>query len=190
MSTTPSLNLSGELETNRRMLPLRIMQQETDFSCGGACARMLLEFYGMLGARTEEEISLLLRTRFCHPHPGTHPDRMVEFLRSEGLNVTAGEEGTLGMTYDAIDSGNPVLVLDSTWGGHWRLVIGYEMRGGADDWQRTNLLLADPEFRMEVPTIDRRTGTTVQNARQFLKQWYENRLFDRSWERFYILAHL
>lgn len=188
MIANPLLNVSGEMRLSRRLLPLQVIQQETDFSCGGACALMLLEYYGLLDGRNECEISHMLGTRFCHPRPGTHPDSMVEFLRSEGFMVMASEGGTLELIYDSIDDGQPVLVLDSTWGGHWRLVVGYETPEGEGNWRRDKLLFADPEWQIDVPTIDRRTGITVQNARQFFKQWFENRLFERAWERFYILA--
>jgi hypothetical protein len=188
MIANPLLNLSGEMRLSRKILPLQVIQQETDYSCGGACALMLLDYYGILDGRSECEISHMLGTRFCHPMPGTHPDSMVEFLRSEGLMVLASEGGTLELIYDSIDDGHPVLVLDSSWGGHWRLVVGYEIPEGIDDWRRNRLLFADPEWQIDLPTIDRRTGITIQNARQFFKQWYENRLFNRAWERFYVLA--
>lgn len=190
MGEGPILQLSGEIELGRKLLPLKMIQQETDFSCGGASARMLLDYFGLLRDRTEDEISAWLGTRFEEPYPGTHPDRMIEFLRSEELAVISGENGTLEMIYDAIDEGSPVMVLDSTWGGHWRLITGYEICDGVDDWMRNKLYIADPEYRMDIPTIDNRTGITVQNARQFYKQWYENRLFERTWERFYIIASL
>jgi hypothetical protein len=177
MEAIPALKLSNQLDLNRRLLPLRIMQPGADLSCGSACACMILEYYGLLGERCEGHVSRAINACFGHPSPGTHPDRMVDFLRSEGFAVVAGDNGTMELIYDAIDEGLPVLVLDSSRGGRWRLIVGYETPVGTEDLEGYKIFLADPE-----------TGIAEESSRQFFKRWSEGQIFDRSFVRFHILA--
>ena len=165
------------------------MQQNADFSCGIACAHMILEYYGLKGAAPGDDFGSQLESRLSHPWPCTHPDLMIETLRTAGLAVAAGERGTLEMVYDSIDEGCPVLVLDSTLGGRWRLVIGYDSSGDAGDYYEGGLLIADPWHDVDPSAPENGPGITIQGARAFHDGWHEDRLFDRRWERFYIVAH-
>jgi|GEM_PF-5956241 len=184
----PTLMCEQRLPARRALVGMEVMQQRTDFTCGPACARMLLKYHGRLAGRSERQLAYELGTRFGWPQPGTHPEAMVRFLRAEGFGVEWGEYGELELLYEAIDAGMPALILDSTWGGHWRIVAGYELYPGPDSWVRDTLYVADPEFRIESPAFDPCTQLTMQNARMFYRQWYENRLYARARERFYVIV--
>ena len=175
--------------STRKIIPVRSFQQETEYSCGGAVAKAILDYYGTLRGRSEAELSQALRTGMSSDHPGTRPDDFVAFLRSEGFNVSAGEKGSLDLIYHYLDQAVPVIVLDSSWGGHWRLIVGYDWHGDRESWEDNVLFFVDPEQRALEPDIDRRTGIMMENESRFDSEWYENRLFDHDFMKYFIIAH-
>lgn len=172
-----------------KILPLKVYQQETEYSCGGASIKALLDYYGMLGGRSESDISRDLGTRFETPNPGTHPDGVVAYLKALGLIVESGENGSMDMIYHYLDQRVPVVVLDSTWGGHWRVLIGYDFHGDRAKWEDNDVFFADPEYRAIEPIVDRSTGVLTENESRFQYEWYENRLFEKPRESFYVVAY-
>ncbi len=176
MSGHPALNLSGELHLTRRILPMRGPAHGVEWSSGVACASMLLEYHGLMYDRTEEEVGMIMNSMFASPYAETHPDRMVEFLRAEGLSVISGESGDIELICDAIDAGRPALVLHSSRGGGWRLAVGYELPAIVDGRDAGKIFLADREC------------LTAEGAPEFHSLWHEGILFERTRERYYILA--
>jgi len=176
MSGHPALNLSGELHLTRRILPMRGLTHGIEWSSGVACASMLLEYHGLLCGRTQDEVGMIVNSMFAFPYAEIHPDRMAEFLRAEGLSVTAGESGNIELICDAIDAGRPALILDSSGGGGWRLAVGYEQPCGIDGRGEGKIFLADRE------------RLSAESVSDFHSLWHEDLLFERTREKFYILA--
>ena len=186
--SSPCTGPTAHPSPTRKLLPVKVFQQETEYSCAGAVARSLLDSYGLLKGRGEAELNAALKTGMTEDHPGTSPENFVHFLKQEGLAVAAGEHGSIARIHQFLDQGIPVIVLDSSWGGHWRLVIGYDQHGNPDRWEANELFFADPEFRQFEPNIERPSGIMSENESRFEYEWYENRLFSRSYERYFIVA--
>ena len=187
----PRQNVSVGLapSATRHLIPMKIYQQETEYSCGGATLKTLLNYYGLLHGRTESDISRSLGTGFGPPHPGTHPDRMAKFLKEEDFRVESGENGSLELINHYVNQNIPVIVLDNTWGGHWRMIIGYDYHGDKESWEDNDVFFADPEYRSAEPNVYRNIGITMENESRFDYEWYENRLFERQREKYYIVAY-
>lgn len=171
------------------LLKMKVFSQETDFTCGGSIIKTLLNYYGILGDKTEHEISIGLNTGTKQPNLGTHPDDMVEYLRSEGLQVISSENGTIELLRHCINQGVPVIVLDSKWGGHWRMVIGYNFHSNLNNEEEDYLFFADPAYKDIESNIDCMPGTVTETSRNFYDEWYECMLFEKRRNRFYIAAY-
>lgn len=172
-----------------KLIYLKVYQQETQFSCGAAIVKTLLDYYGRLKSMSEAEICIKLGTRFEDPHLGTHPDKMVSFLKSEGLIVESGENAGMKLLYHYIDQNIPVIVLDSTWGGHWRMVVGYGRQIDQVQAGNRDIYIADPEFETSSQKFSDYNGVVIENENQFCAKWFEDSLYERARDRYYIVAY-
>jgi len=179
---------SDQSET-QRVIDTNSYQQETEYSCGGAVIKTLLDYFNRLNGRSEAEISKALGTGFGPPNPGTHPDQMLEFLKADGFEVVSGENASMDLVYHYLDQNVPVIALDSTWGGHWRLIVGYDFNGDKKKWENNDVIFADPEHKTVEPNVDNEKGLITENESRFFYEWYENRLFERPREKFYVVAY-
>jgi predicted double-glycine peptidase len=178
-----------EQSSTRFLIPMKVYQQETEYSCGGAVVKSLLDYYGLLNGRSESDLSKLLKTGFDEENKGTHPDNMVQVLKDEGLEVISGEGGNLELIYHYLKQGAPIIVLDSTWGAHWRTIVGYDDHGNYEKWEDNDLIIADPEHKPIEANIDNKTGLMTENEWRFAMEWFENRIFERPRDGFYIVAY-
>lgn len=152
------------------------VQQSLDYTCGAAAATALLRFYGI--KTTEAEAARTMRT---DPKSGTAPEAMASWLRTLGLKITWGEEGSLDLLKSNLQRGRPTLVLWTDWGGHWVAVIGYDSKGTpkTDD---DDVILADPYDRVDGDA----DGRTVFNAERFDSMWFDALNFGRVMRRVYL----
>lgn len=109
--------------------------QNTNYSCGGACAQAVLAYYGI--EYTERKLEKLLKIDVkC----GTSIKYMVSFFKRKGFKLKHGKF-TLGDLKKLINKEIPVLILLQAWGpegtdyrhtnqyGHYVVVSGYNKRG-------------------------------------------------------------
>lgn len=179
----------SSLRITSQLLEYEVFKQETDYTCGGAVVRAMLNYYGILKNRSENEINVKLKTRFKSPNLGTHPDNMISFLKREGLYVLFSENGSIELLCHYINQQIPIIVLDSKWGGHWSAVVGYDCRGSLDNIMDIDLFLADPSHEHIEMHRHHTGGITKEKASNFYNHWYESELFEKYRERFYIAAY-
>ena len=85
---------------------------------------------------------------------------------------------------ETLTAGHPILVENIEWGGHWRVIIGY------DDMKTENtlddvLIMADP-----YDTSDhKQDGYTVNNAERFFSMWLDPHMPEGQQEQAFIIAH-
>lgn len=152
-------------------------QQTTEITCGPAAALTVLAHYGNT-SWTEKEIAKIMDTK---PAVGTDTAGMVKYFKKIGWDVTsslnsADENGTsFASVKDFKDfvianlkNNTPILVENIDWGGHWRVIIGYDTMGTettADDV----LILADP-----YDTSDHsQDGYNVNSVERFYFMWFD-----------------
>ncbi|MCL2053580.1 MAG: peptidase C39 family protein [Oscillospiraceae bacterium] len=122
-------------------------QQTTEFTCGPACLVMLLEYYNMYEGQGDREWYELRENK---EYPETMLKDLIIMLESIG-------DWDIYSTYDLDDwsvlpndliinslrDGKPIIFGDDDWGGHWRIIIGYDDMG--DDIEANDvLIIADP----------------------------------------------
>ncbi len=174
---------------SKMLIHMKVYHQETEYSCGAAVIKTLLDYYSILRNRSEADICDKLGTRFEAPHQGTHPDKMVRYLRDEGLNVEFGENKEIALIYHYIDQGLPVIVLDSTWGGHWRMIVGYDSPDNQRQDTVRNIFIADPVYKTINQVSNSCKGIMQEKEDQFYAKWFEDTLFERVRRRFYVVAY-
>jgi hypothetical protein len=174
--------LSGTLI---RLQGLRAWQQTSERSCGAACALMALAHFGD-DKVTEDDLAREMNIRGAgNPRPdgsyGCATDAMVRAFRARSLAVTssADTQNEKGASFNepgefadfvrrSIQSGTVILVENVEWGGHWRIIAGYDNMGTqtlADDV----LLFADPYDT----TDHRQDGWTIQSLERFFYEWFD-----------------
>ena len=152
-------------------------QQTTEITCGPAAALTVLYYSG--NTKWDElKIAEIMKTK---PGTGTDTSGMVAFFKSIGWNVkssltTAKKDGT---TFSGINdfkefvtsnlkNNTPIMVENIDWGGHWRVIIGYDTMGTettADDV----LILADP-----YDTGDHlQDGYVINPVEKFYYMWFD-----------------
>ena len=70
---------------------------------------------------------------------------------------------------DTLSEGTPILVENVYWGGHWRVIIGFDNLSTESSLDDT-LILADP-----YDTCDHnQDGYAVENAENFYATWFDH----------------
>ena len=152
-------------------------QQTTEITCGPAAALTVLEHFEN-HAWDELKIATIMGTK---PEVGTDTKGMVKFFKAIHWDVTSslqasGKDGATFANYyefrdfilKNLQANTPIMVENIEWGGHWRVIIGYDTMGTetvADDV----LILAD-----SYDTADhQQDGYAVNSAVKFYYMWFD-----------------
>lgn len=168
----------------------RTHQQETEYTCGPAAALTVADYYLGKSPHSEMEIARIMET---HPwgmeDVGTNTRGMVRYFTGMGWTVHSSLTDGSPETYEAfvafvkqnLSQGIPIMVENVDWGGHWRVIIGFDSLGddkGANDV----LIMADP-----YDTTDHlQDGYGIVPSQRFYYTWFDAKLFrpgeaDRQW---------
>ena len=135
-------------ETLHILTHFETYQQTTEYTCGAACALMVLNWFGQKRYH-ERLVGQLIESR---EGSGSTVENIADLFDLIGWNVEyhAGTdlkfdtiEGFEQSVIDFIDRGIPILVDWVDWAGHWQVIIGYDDMGTADT-QDDVLIVADP----------------------------------------------
>ncbi|MCL2108950.1 MAG: C39 family peptidase [Oscillospiraceae bacterium] len=125
----------------------KTFQQTTEVTCGPACLVMLFEYYGMYEGQGDREWYELRENK---DRPETMLKDLINILESEGgweiystYDLQDATQVPPDLIINALKDGKPIIIGDDDWGGHWRIIIGYDDMG--DDFEGNDvLILADP----------------------------------------------
>lgn len=152
-------------------------QQTRENTCGPAVGLTVLYWFGV---KDYDEMRLADEMKTGRGHTGTNPKDMAAFFERIGWKVESSLTHAKFESYEpfmkyvtaTLKSGTPIMVENVYWGGHWRVIIGYEsMNTGTmlDDV----LIMADP-----YDTCDhRQDGYTVENGELFYEMWFDHSMF-------------
>lgn len=124
-------------------------QQTTEYSCGCACALMVLNHYG-IHDYNELDIARIAET---DESKGTTVEGLVRFFDSLGWKTEYNADSKKPY-FDTIedceryfikhlDNGIPIMVDWVDWAGHWQIVIGLDECGTGSPYDDV-LIMADP----------------------------------------------
>jgi hypothetical protein len=176
-----------DLQSNEKGLSVisgfKTYQQTTETTCGPSCALMVLTHYGDVSfdERGLAKSMGTLDEMADDGQIGTSTAKMVKFFKDLGWQVqsslaSADETGDSFASpaemrdffVKNIRAGAPVMVENMYYGGHWRVVIGYDTMNTpqtADDV----LLFADPYDVND----QQQNGYMVENAESFFFTWLD-----------------
>lgn len=134
-------------------LVLPYYAQETKYTCGPACLRMVLESFGR--QYSEEQLAALCGTTPDHGTPYAH---LLRALREQRIEFTARTNATVQDIMDAVDAGFPSIINyieHAEDEGHYAVVCGY-------DRDAQMVVLADPEHgeQFQIPWTELETRWT------------------------------
>jgi len=154
-------------------------QQTTEYTCGPAAALTVLYYYGNSDF-DEMDLAKAMKTQ---GYPiGTNPLNMVKFFRGIGWEVKSSLDSKSFETYDAfrefvqdsLKEGSPIIVENVDWGGHWRVIIGYDMMETESPLDDV-LILMDP-----YDTCDhKQDGYVVENGEKFYSMWFDHSMLPK-----------
>lgn len=123
-------------------------QQTTEYTCGAACALMVLNWYGAEKYH-EMAVGQLIES---HPEKGSTVENIVDFFDLIGWNVDYHAHTELrfddikkfeSSVIEYIDKGMPIMVDWVDWAGHWQVIIGIDTCGSDTPYDDV-LIFADP----------------------------------------------
>ena len=148
-------------------------QQTTEYTCGPAAALTVFKYYNIY---YYDEMNLAKEMK-TSDKVGTNPADMVNFLKSIGWNVQSSLDSKPIESYaefqnfvtENLKRGRPIMVENVEWGGHWRVIIGYDSMNTDSDLDDV-LIFAD-----SYDTSDhKQDGYTVGNGWRFFSMWFDH----------------
>lgn len=155
-------------------------QQSTHYSCGPVAAAMVVENLNGKDLHKELEIAEIMGTSTTK---GTTIHGMVKYFQKINWNVESNLDKGSPKDYDAflkfvkehLQTNTPIIVENIDWGGHWRVIIGYDSMGTKHSGDDV-LILADP-----FDTSDHlQDGYNIISAERFYYMWFDHQLFKPS----------
>lgn len=158
-------------------------QQTTEVTCGPAAALTVLYYAGNMNW-DEHKIASIMGTK---QGTGTDTSGMVKFFKTIGWDVkssltAAKKDGTTfanvkefkDFVISNLKNNTPIMVENIDWGGHWRVIIGYDTMGTetvADDV----LILAD-----SYDTADHfQDGYVINPVEKFYYMWFDSHMLPK-----------
>lgn len=123
-------------------------QQTTEYTCGAACALMVLNWYGKKKYH-EIAVSQLVES---HASKGSAVENIADFFDLIGWDVDFNAdtkkkfetiEEVEKFFVDTIDGGTPIMIDWVDWAGHWQVLIGIDTCGSESPYDDV-LIFADP----------------------------------------------
>ncbi|MGI6263212.1 MAG: papain-like cysteine protease family protein [Succiniclasticum sp.] len=158
-----------------------VKQQETEYTCGPAAAWTVTKYF--LGTAPDDEMAI---ARIMDTHtavmkdPGTNTRGMSRYFEQKGWTVHNSLKDGSPKDYPAfkafvlknLQARTPIMVENIDWGGHWRVIIGFDTMGDDKDANDV-LLVADP-----YDTTDHaQDGYGIVPAQRFYYMWFDAQLF-------------
>lgn len=141
-------------------LDVPFFRQHTNYSCGPASLKMVLQYYGI--HKSEDELYTMTKLT----EDGTVHGRMIRAANKCGLHVFVDKNTSIDALKYHIDEGTPVIVnfLEPKYDeGHYAVVIGYD---------HGNIILNDPlhgaEFRISFHDFESRWRGEFETAKRWM----------------------
>lgn len=148
-------------------------QQTTDYSCGATVVLSVLNYFD----NREFDEPTLIKILKTKPKVGTSLGNMVKFFKSLGWEVQSSLDTSppdefefQKFVVENLKAGKPIIVENVEWGGHWRVIIGYDSLGTADLLYDDVLIFADP-----YDTSDHnQDGFGIESFDRFYSMWFDH----------------
>ena len=148
-------------------------QQVTMYTCGPVVANMVVDHFLGKPLHSELEAAKLMK---CNRYNGTTTKGLRGYFKDLGWNATSSADTDSPKTYTEflnfvqghLNANTPIMVENVEWGGHWRIIIGYDTMSTANTGDDV-LILADPFDKAD----HLQDGYTVVPAEKFFYMWFD-----------------
>lgn len=155
------------------------LQQKTAYSCGPSAALMVVKYFSPESKATEGQ---LVKSMNTSKMVGTGTKSMVKYFRDNKWSVEScnthdtPEDLHEFRTFvvEHLKADMPILVENIEWGGHWRVIIGYDTMGTTNA-ENDVLIFADPYDT----TDHHQDGYTTASAHRFFTMWFDSHLYPK-----------
>lgn len=158
------------------------LQQSTEYTCGPAAALMVVKYFKPEVKADKEMEMAMAKAMSTSSMVGTNTRGMVKYFSKDKWKVESAltdkspqtDEEFKSFIVDHLKNNMPVMVENIDWGGHWRVIIGYDDMGTktvGDDV----LLVADPYDT----TDHNQDGYGIVPAQRFYYMWFDAKLFSK-----------
>lgn len=178
---------SSPTKTLIKLDKFKTYQQTCDWSCGACCALMGLNYFGINDISEKELVEEMDIRSFDNPREdgsiGATTDSIVNVFKNRGFNVTSSfdTQNENGISFDSFNDfslfvksklkENSVMIVENVeWGGHWRVIIGYDDMGEPDNTPTHVLIFADSYDT----TAHNQNGYTIGSAERFFDSWFDH----------------
>ena len=157
----------------------KTLQQKTAYSCGPSAALMVVKYFSPESTATEGQLCTDMNTSKM---VGTGTKSMVKYFENNKWSVEScytheTPEDLMAFrkfVVDHLKANMPILVENIEWGGHWRVIIGYDTMG-TQNAENDVLIFADP-----YDTTDHyQDGYTIASAHRFFTMWFDAHLYPK-----------
>jgi hypothetical protein len=139
-------------------------QQSTNYTCGPSVVMTLMQHYGKLSAsEMNQETEMRIAKEMNTTAAGTSQDNMVAWLEKNGFSVQSGQNVTLDMLINNINSGVPTIIAWNDFSEHAMLVIGYNSESASPTGNKDVIFTADPESSSYIEE----NGNTIRGIDSF-----------------------
>lgn len=155
-------------------------QQITYYTCGPAAANMVVKYYNGKVIDDELAVAKVMNTSTT---VGTNTKGMVKYFEKIGWEVHSSVKDKTPDNYDDfltfvesnLKNNTPIMVENVDWGGHWRVIIGYDTMGTEHKGDDV-LIVADP-----FDTTDHlQDGYGIVPAERFFYMWFDHQLYPKA----------
>lgn len=163
------------------LLPqFKTTQQITGYTCGPAAANMVVMHFLGKPLHGEMEIAEIMGTS---SYTGTNTAGMCKYFKKLDWKVASSEDSETPKNYSAflkfvqqhLQNNTPVIVENVDWGGHWRVIIGYDSMNTEYEGDDV-LIMADPYDLAD----HMQDGYVIVPAEKFFYMWFDAQLFEKS----------
>ena len=148
----------------------KTFQQTTEVTCGPATIIMLLSHFGKFDNHCDRALYELRENK---EKPETYLKEMIDIINSTGdwdiFSTFDLEDPSLvpkELIINTLKDGVPIIFGDDDWGGHWRIIIGYDDLG--DDIDANDVLIVAEPYDT---TDHKQDGYTVIPFERLYYNW-------------------
>lgn len=156
------------------------IQQNTFYSCGPAAANTVVKYYKQNILHSEAEVCKYMSTNSTN---GTSLKGMIAYFKHLNWDVKSAITHNSPSTYsdflkfvtDNLENDTPIIIENVDWGGHWRVIIGYDTMNTQNTHDDV-IILADP-----FDTSDHlQDGYNITSAERFFYMWFDHQLYPKN----------
>lgn len=161
-------------------------QQGTGYTCAPVAAAMVVEHFLGTVPHGEMEIAEIMGTS---RYNGTTVKGISKYFQKMGWKVQSSADTQSPKNYTQFQrfvtgylrENTPIIVENVEWGGHYRVIIGYDTMG--TEYNGDDVLIMADSFDLADQMQD---GYNVVNAQKFYYMWFDAKLFasheqDKPW---------